>query len=237
MITHSTRTTQGIASPGGVDVFDCTAVVEAVCDTTGFLSREESRFLYRFHRWMPVRRCVEIGSFMGRSTLAIASGLACPPSGTVLAVDPHTGSPEHQPGRTFFIREILDQRTNRVDTWRPFLQNIAEAGLGGTVRPVRARSLQAATHVSGRYHSVFIDGDHAYTSALADLRIWKNHLYPRGQLLVHDYDTRNQLPFRGPTRAVETFLATERKWDLRTVVDTIAVLTRSPHSYGGFSFA
>jgi predicted O-methyltransferase YrrM len=104
---------------------------------------------------------VEIGSWKGRSTIALALGVRGRGAGRVYAIDPHTGSKEHQ--------EVL----GRVDTFGDFLHNIKKAGVAEVVEPIQSTSHDASRRFKANsVHVLFIDGSHEYLDVLRDIEDW-----------------------------------------------------------------
>lgn len=102
---------------------------------------------------------VEIGSFKGRSTVALALGVRDQGSGTVYSIDPHIGETESH------VRQYGAQ-----DTFEVFLANIRAAGVGETVQPMRMTSLAAIPSFAKRSIDVlFVDGSHEYEDVKADI--------------------------------------------------------------------
>jgi uncharacterized Rossmann fold enzyme len=67
------------------------------------------------------------------------------------------------------------------------------------------RSTQAAALVTdGSLDFVFIDADHSYEGARADIRAWRSKVKPGGLLCGHDYENTDYPKF-GVTRAVREF--------------------------------
>lgn len=109
----------------------------------GWLQRQEGELLYNLARdWPGEGATVELGSYQGRSTACLASGLR--DSGrlldSVVAVDTHRGSPEHQPGGRFFQPGTLDGSTGLVDTFPLFQRNMQAIGVADRVEPWRMGS-------------------------------------------------------------------------------------------------
>lgn len=111
---------------------------------------------------------IEIGSYQGRSTVALAANtVAC-----VWAVDRWDGPATPQ------------SATNVGGSdYEKFLANTA----GLTVVPIRKTSLDAAKEVPWKADMIFIDGSHDYESVRADILAWKPALVPNGLLCGHDY--------------------------------------------------
>ena len=121
-----------------------------VADTTGYLSEREARFL------MPLAACtpadgviLEIGSFKGRSTVALASIAKHYDRGKVIAVDPHTAPSATDP-------DLQGQTTSFDD----FLSNVHRAGVADVVEPHRMYSRELAPNFDRPIRVLWIDGDH-----------------------------------------------------------------------------
>ena len=120
------------------------------------------------------RRIVEVGSWKGKSTRAMAENT----QGIVYAVDTWKGSAEH-----------LDLLKDNPEGWlkEEFLRNME--GLDN-VRPVQMTSLEAAESFQGqRFDMIFIDAEHHYEAVKADILAWRSLLSPGGLLCGHDYAT------------------------------------------------
>jgi predicted O-methyltransferase YrrM len=154
---------------------------------------------------------LELGSWYGRSTIAIASVAR-----SVDAVDPHRFGP---PGRE--------------DTLAPFVANLerygvrervtVHAGFSGDVVP---------TLPPEAYDLVFIDADHSEPAVREDLRLVVPHVRPGGVIAFHDYGQPGTTHFGqwhdwGVTEVVDEF-AREVGNSIR-VVGSLA-LVRVPES-------
>ena len=152
----------------------------------GFLDPQEGRRLYEVAREAcRLGPCLEIGSYCGKSSLYLGAG--CRESGSVLfSIDHHRGSEEQQPGEEYFDPALFDPRSGRIDTFPFFRSTLESAGLEETVVPVVSRSHVAARAWATPLGLVFIDGGHAFETALSDYRCWSPHLVEGGYLLIHD---------------------------------------------------
>jgi predicted O-methyltransferase YrrM len=125
----------------------------------------------------PPARIVEIGSFRGRSTIALAG--AAPEGVGVVAIDPHAGS-DRGP------QEIeTDAATGQADHER-FLANLERAGVRERVRHLRAFSQDALREVQGDVDLLYVDGAHRYRPARDDIVRWGARVRPGGTMLIHD---------------------------------------------------
>ena len=143
------------------------------------------------HRAAVHNNIVEIGSFMGRSTRALAENTL----GTVTAVDTWAGSDEEQ------HRKLLE---GHGPNW---LYDEFRANMAGltNVAMVRQSSLTAAANLyagSAQFDMIFIDASHDYENVCADIRAWAPLLKEGGLLCGHDF--HNGAP--GVMRAVDELL-------------------------------
>jgi predicted O-methyltransferase YrrM len=139
---------------------------------------------------------VEIGSWKGRSTRALADNTP----GTVYAVDTWAGSDG--------LAELLK---DKPEGWvkGEFLKNMA--GLQN-VEAVQMTSMEAAALFQGqgrRFDMVFIDGDHSYESVKADITAWRALLVEGGLISGHDYS------WTGVIQAVDELLPNRKTGDLK----------------------
>lgn len=121
----------------------------------------------------PDSRVVEIGTFLGRSALAIAYNLE-PEESRLICIDPYTeyGDPLIGP-----------------QLWED-IYGTAKDTLAGCVTAtlLREPSLRAALHFHDRtIEMIFIDGDHSYSAVMADITAWERTIKPGGLICGHDY--------------------------------------------------
>lgn len=121
--------------------------------------------LYALARDLDAGDVVEIGSYRGKSTAALALGLRNPAS-RLYSVD--------------------------VGHHAEFLPNLQDNGVSDRVTPIVMDSALAAaqfgsTYPEAKVRVLFIDGAHDRQGFLADLTAWEPLLEPGGMLLCHDY--------------------------------------------------
>ncbi len=113
------------------------------------------------------RLCLEIGSWLGRSTIAMASVARL-----VVAVDHHAGPPIRAEGTTL----------------HEFLQNLQVANVRHRVVPILAGFEAAAGLLRpASFGLVFVDGAHDYISVKRDALLAWPLLESGGVLAFHDY--------------------------------------------------
>src|SRR6185503_13587817 len=139
---------------------------------------------------------LEIGSFKGKSTVALAAMAARYGLGQVVAVDPFTA-----PAST-------DPRIEGANsTYEEFCQTLARAGLTASVEVHRRLSRELALEWNRPIRVLWIDGDHTYQGAKADLDLFGRHVVEGGVIAFHDV-LHN---FDGPIRVfVEEMLRSDR---------------------------
>jgi len=134
----------------------------------GWMSPGELGALYNLAAQM--KTVVEVGSWKGRSTHALASGCR----GLVVAVDHFQGSPSE--------RETTHAAAKHEDIYAAFKRN-TEGFKNLSV--LKTDSLEAAGRFKpGDVDMVFLDGEHTYEAAKADIEAWAR--IPKVCLCGHD---------------------------------------------------
>jgi len=120
---------------------------------------------------------VEIGSYKGLATTALAFGVRDGRNENVHTVDPHTGD-----------RQDLEARGEQSSSEAAFRHNIEQSGVADLVVSYTMTSDQLATRWGGdRIRVLFVDGWHSYEAVASDLRNWVPLLTPDGVVLIDDY--------------------------------------------------
>ena len=149
-----------------------------VSSTTGYLSEREARFLMAAAALAPAEgKNLEIGSFKGRSTVGIAYVTRELGLGKVVAVDPHTSPASTDPDL---------KRAGQTTSYDDFVTNLRTAGVFERVEIRRAYSHDLAREWKDPLRLLWIDGDHTYEGAKADLDMFKPFLQPGAIVAMHD---------------------------------------------------
>lgn len=152
----------------------------------------------------------EVGSWMGRSTRAIADNL--PEDGYVFAVDTWMGSDEPRHKEMLAGKALSPDAEKPGDNWlldqfcANFPEEYIKEGPRYRVRPCQRTSLAAADYLgTGCYHfrfgMIFLDASHDYENVLADIKAWHPLLAEGGTMCGHDFGGS----FPGVQRAVQDF--------------------------------
>lgn len=165
-------------------------LLEVAKSTPGFLPIDEAMALHALAgraAESALGPLVEIGGYLGRSTLFLAAGLAAKQSAAVLfSVDHHHGSEELQEGWPDHDPVLVDRRTGRMDTLVLFRKTIEDAAAEDLVVAVVGDSASIAANWHGPLALVFVDGGHGASVCWADYRGWTPHVALGGFLAFHD---------------------------------------------------
>jgi predicted O-methyltransferase YrrM len=105
---------------------------------------------------------LEIGSFKGKSTLFLASGVKEAGHGSVIAIDPH--------------RCTLGE----------FMNNIKKAEVSKYITPIISTSIDAVKDWKMHIGILWIDGGHRYEMVKKDFHLWTPFLVDNGIVALHD---------------------------------------------------
>jgi predicted O-methyltransferase YrrM len=153
-------------------------LMEALDGVEGWFSPDQvQRVSARAATTPPGGTIVEIGSFRGRSTVALAR--SAPEGVEIVAIDPHAGN-DRGP------QEIEGFEAEAAEDNEVFNANLERAGVADRVRHVRKFSSDAHGEVEGPIDVLHIDGAHRFTPARDDIRAWGGRVAPGGVMLIHD---------------------------------------------------
>jgi predicted O-methyltransferase YrrM len=153
---------------------------EEIDSIEGWLSIEESFLLYSSAKSIsPDESVIEIGSYEGRSTVALGKALKKKKRNTaqfVYSIDPHTGD----------ITEV--QQGLKIDTWNNFISNMNNCDLQEVITPIRLTSDAAVSYVAEvRAGLLFIDGWHSYDAVKKDIQNYLPLTTPQGIVIFDDW--------------------------------------------------
>lgn len=180
--------------------------LEQVTATEGWLSPKQARLLHEAAARVRSGCIVEVGSYRGRSTIALATGAA--EDVPVFAIEPHepfTG----QLGGDFGPED-------RAEFYRTMLRT-------GLYRNVRLVNLSSEVVTRGWKLPVdllWIDGDHRYEAVRRDVDVWLPYLTSSASIVLDDSTN----PELGPTRVVDELL--EAGWEVAERAGKVTRLVR-----------
>ncbi len=166
-------------------------------DLPGFLHfREGCQLLEWAATWPAEGLCVELGSFLGKSTAFLVEGAKLnehsrpwPNSSKIYAevwaIDHWKGSTEHQLDAQHPIQEIIDG----VDLFDKFRAIMMGKGYWDYIRPINKTHDEAVSDFSdGGIRLLFIDGEHDYDSTKRNFELWYPKVASGGLIVFHDDD-------------------------------------------------
>lgn len=147
---------------------------------------------------------VEVGAYLGRSSLYLASRIQW--SGKkirVYVVDRWDGWLYDDCYPRYQTEPESGKAPDPDDVFWHFIRNVRRAGVEDVIRPLRMPSDQAASlFEDGTLDFVFLDADHGYEAVRRDLQAWFPKIKRRGVLGGHDY---LHADFPGVRRAADEF--------------------------------
>lgn len=166
-------------------------------DLPGYMGEREFRALGLLAACAPgAGAVVEIGSFKGKSTVALARIGAYYGLGPVISIDPHTAPSSTDP--------ILGGQSS---SFEDFLATLRSTGLEEHVEVHRAYSRDVAKAWDRPIRLLWIDGDHTYDGAKADFDLFFPYLADGAIVALHDALHE----FEGPIRVfVENMLRSDQ---------------------------
>lgn len=193
----------------------------------GFLDDEEGMRLHDLAReHAHVGPILEVGSYCGKSSVYLGAG-AQAGGGTLVCVDHHRGSEEHQRGEEYHDPELWDADVGAIDSLPHLRRTLRRAGLESIALLLVAPSPTAARAWQVPLGLVFIDGGHSQAAADADYEGWSPRVAPGGILAIHDLfpdpATGGQAPITIYRRAIASGLFEELP-----TTKTLGVLRRRP---------
>ena len=119
-----------------------------------------------------VGKCVEIGSYSGEGTVVLADHFK-----EVLAVDPWENG--------YDPNDVASHQCPMEDVFNAFTERTK---IKGNINFSRGKSLDALEFVAdGSLDLVYVDGDHRYEGALADIKGWLPKIRKGGCMTGHDF--------------------------------------------------
>jgi MMP 1-O-methyltransferase len=191
----------------------------------GFLDDTEGLRLFELAReYALLGPVLEIGSYCGKSAVYLGAGVR-EVGGTLICLDHHRGSEEHQPGEEYHDPALFDPEAQRMDSLYELRRTLRRAGLERDAIVMVARSEDAARVWGTPLGMVFIDGGHSHAQAHADYEGWAAKVTHGGVLAIHDLfpnpDEGGQAPIEIYRKALES-----RLFEALPTTKTLGVLRR-----------
>jgi predicted O-methyltransferase YrrM len=201
------------------------AAHQVALDCKGFLDDGEGLRLHALAKeHAALGPVLEIGSYCGKSSVYLGAGVK-EAGGTLICVDHHRGSEEHQRGEEYHDPALYDPDAQRMDTLHELRRTLRRAGLEDNALLIVASSQRAAAVWRMPLGMVFIDGGHSHAQAHADYDGWAEHVAPGGILAIHDLFPNPAEGGQAPIEIYRKALASGR-FDALPTTKTLGVLRR-----------
>lgn len=213
-------------------IFDYTEIVIEQIPT--LLTDDEAYFLFSFPPFIPSGGViVEIGSYLGGSTIIMARGSMKARKGKVYAIDPHD-----YPNKRVKGGSVED--TSRI-IYDRFTKNIIWAGVGRHVIHMHMTSKEAERKWKMPVSLLWIDGNHRYEYVKEDFLLWKKHLKVGGIIAFHDsfpskkiiratgkppLPTSDLRFSAGPRKVIREFIMHSKEFKIIKIVDSITCIRK-----------
>lgn len=185
------------------------AELNAMGGVEGWLAREEAMLLFQLARQTEHGCIVEVGSYRGRSTIALALGARNGLGVPVYAFDPHES-----------FTGVFGGEFGASDR-AAFYRNMLRSGCYREVRLINQDSATVSPGWTKQVALLWIDGDHSFEGVSRDFKAWLPHLSPDAKVVFDDSID----PRMGPTRLIAEILA-DGAFDLVRTVGKVTVLQR-----------
>ena len=175
--------------------------------TEGMISEEEEVLLFELAKDVKYGCIVEIGSYRGKSTIALAMGSMAGNKKTVYAIDPYVP-----------FKGVYGGNLGPEDK-KYFMANLIRTGCYSVVQVINLKSEEVARNWANPVELLWIDGDHTYEGVMKDWKNWSPHLTKNAKIAFHDSIDPNI----GPFRLIQELLE-EGNYIVDSQVGTITVL-------------
>ena len=168
--------------------------IEAFRQLEGWLTDSEALGLFEMAASLGEKASiVEIGSWQGKSSYCLVSGLK---SGLLYAIDPFNGDA----GEDLASKKEYEEKKEGRDLEGIFLHNMKRLGVMRKIKMHKGYS-KDFHHQFTEIDALFIDGDHSYAGCSNDFHLYAHKIIGGGFLAFHDYyPERKEL---GPTRVIQ----------------------------------
>jgi hypothetical protein len=165
--------------------------VRSALRAEGMVTGPEAEALFRYAGAVNRGTCiVEVGSFRGRSTIALGLGSLAGATVPVYAVDPHEQ-----------FLGVLGGQFGWRDR-KAFMRNVSQSPVAEVVRLINLSSKDIAPLWHLPVGLLFLDGDHTYEGVRSDYEAWMPHL-SSSPVLALDDSTNPEL---GPSQLIAGLL-------------------------------
>jgi len=146
---------------------------------------------------------LEIGSFMGRSTICLAMGSIIGCNVKVHSVDPHKGWVTH-------VENGIES------SYKPFMENIKKMNVADMIIPYVMKSNEAINKIKKPIEIIYISASNIYENVISYHDDWYDKLLPNGIIIFEGgVSIPGQIWNRGTSIAANKILKSGKYYDVR----------------------
>lgn len=199
-------------------------------DISGFLYESQVLALYDMAFGLPDRHpvVVEIGSWMGKSSFALAKGIKSKSDPVLYCIDPFETD-----SASLFTETLTGiARSLACSVEQQFIRNMKKNGVYEMIKLLNGRSTEFAATFAEDIDLLFIDGDHSYEAVMRDFEDWSKFLKPGGIIALHDVDFDPALSptgdedFVGPGLVAQEKIVNNPEWTDIRLIENLLVAKR-----------
>jgi predicted O-methyltransferase YrrM len=192
----------------------------------GWLTAPEAMLLYDISRGLsetaPV--VVELGSWLGKSSVAISHGLKIKPNAKLYCIDPFNAAGIQDKKAV----AKHDNHPRGLSVLEQFNENISKYGCADFAVPIQGYSHEIAKSWTRPIDFLFIDAIHTLEAVTKDFEDWSPFLKVGGRIAFHDVRLEKpSLHFSGPARLVKERLIGSEEWTDPLTANTLFSLRKT----------
>ena len=198
--------------------------ISAYDEIPGWLSEDEAITLFELAGSLPGHHSVvvEIGSWLGKSSLVIAKGLKKNGEGVLYCIDPFNADGDE--AWTTVYSNIAAQQ--KLPLQEQFVSNMKRHRTFDDIKVLAGYSTDFADKFSHPIDLLFIDGNHEFEAVLQDYEQWSPLIKPGGIIAFHDVVLEENRDPEGPRLVAQKFILNSPSWSNVRLVDSLLVAER-----------
>jgi MMP 1-O-methyltransferase len=195
----------------------------------GWLTDKEANALFELTRGRAPQRdavVVELGTWLGKSSVLLAAGMRDKPNSRLFCVDPFGADENPACQEQHYAPLISKMRRSLEET---FHRNIRRCGFSRMVHARKGYSFKVIRSWTEPIDILFIDASHGYEAVHRDVLEWAQFLKIGGTIALHDVSPR----WPGPTRVMAEDLQPPYFEDLEQADSLTWAVKRSAGPFAG----
>jgi predicted O-methyltransferase YrrM len=188
-------------------------------DIDGWLSHNEAMTLYELARSLPAPApvLVEIGSWLGKSSVVLAKGIQSYKMSVLYCIDPFDGAGDPVSLTAYSRRKAALQTSLREQ----FEQNIRKNHVDQIIKVCQGYSHDYVAGFEDQIDLLFIDGNHEYQYVMQDYQDWSPLIKAGGLIAFHDVVCKESV--QGPQKVIDEKLKNNSQWKRICWIDSLYV--------------